>query len=74
MALCSPHHACACSLVFNTRPLAAASARIGDGLSTYRDGVLSRVNATAAAFGARAGMTAIEFVEAVLACHKGRNE
>ena len=54
--------------------VAAASARIGDGLSTYRDGVLSRVNATAAAFGAGAGMTAIEFVEAVLACHKGRNE
>ncbi len=54
--------------------VAAASARIGDGLSTYRDGVLSRVNATAAALGARAGMTAIEFVEAVLACHKGRNE
>ncbi len=54
--------------------VAAASARIGDGLSTYRDGVLSRVNATAAALGARAGMTAIEFVGAVLACHKGRNE
>ena len=54
--------------------VAAASARIGDGLSTYRDGVLSRINETAAALGAGAGMTAIEFVEAVLACHKGRSE
>ncbi len=54
--------------------VAAASARIGEGRSTYADGVISRVNRTAAALGGRAGMTAIEFVEAVLACHKGRNE
>ena len=54
--------------------VAAASARIGEGRSTYADGVISRVNQTAAALGGRAGMTAIEFVEAVLACHKGRNE
>ncbi len=51
--------------------VAAASARIGEGRSTYRDGVISRVNGTAAAMGGRVGMTAIEFVEAVLACHKG---
>ncbi len=52
--------------------VAAASARIGDGLSTYRDGVLSRVNRAAAALGAGAGMTAIEFVACVIACHKER--
>ena len=52
--------------------VAAASARIGEGRSTYADGVISRVNATAAARGGRAGMTAIAFVEAMLACHKGR--
>ncbi len=54
--------------------VAAASARIGEGRSTYADGVISRVNQTAAALGGRAGMTAIEFVEAVLACHKGRKK
>ncbi len=54
--------------------VAAASARIGEGRSTYRDGVISRVNPTAAEMGARAGMTAIEFVAAVLACHKERNQ
>ncbi len=51
--------------------VAGSSARIGEGRSTYRDGVISRVNETAAAMGGRASMTAIEFVEAVLACHKG---
>jgi hypothetical protein len=40
----------------------AASARIGDARSTYEDGILSRVNATAAARGIRPGMTAREFV------------
>ena len=54
--------------------VAAASARIGEGRSTYRDGVISRVNETAAAMGARVGMTAIEFVAAILACHKERNQ
>ncbi len=54
--------------------VAAASARIGEGRSTYADGVISRVNQTAAALGGRVGMTAIEFVEAVLACHKEREE
>ncbi len=42
--------------------VAAASARIGDARSTYEDGIVSRVNATAAAFGLRAGMSAREFV------------
>ena len=54
--------------------VAAASARIGDGLSTYRDGVLSRVNASAAALGAAPGMTAEAFVARVIACHKERDE
>ncbi len=54
--------------------VAAASARIGEGRSTYGEGVISRVNRTAAGLGARPGMTAIEFVEAVRACHKGRQK
>jgi len=40
--------------------VAGASARIGDGRSTYEDGVLSRVNATAARLGLRAGQSARE--------------
>lgn len=43
--------------------VAAASARIGDGRSTHGDGVLSRVNATAAARGARGGLTTRAFVD-----------
>jgi uncharacterized protein YunC (DUF1805 family) len=43
--------------------VAAASARIGDARSTYEDGIISRVNATAAALGLREGMTAREFIE-----------
>jgi len=39
------------------------SARIGDALSTYEDGALSRVNASAEKRGARPGMTARAFVE-----------
>ncbi len=54
--------------------VAGTSARIGEGRSTYADGVISRVNQTAAALSGRVGMTAIEFVEAVLACHKEVNE
>jgi len=42
--------------------VSAASARIGDGRSTYEDGVLSHVNKTAAAAGAKPGMTARDFV------------
>ncbi|MHA1153864.1 MAG: hypothetical protein ACTSQ7_14590 [Alphaproteobacteria bacterium] len=54
--------------------VAAASARIGEGRSTYADGIISRVNEAAAEMGCRVGTTAIEFVEAVLACHKDRND
>ncbi len=54
--------------------VAGNSARIGEGRSLYREGVISRVNETAAGLGGRVGMTAIEFVEAVLACHKDGNE
>jgi hypothetical protein len=52
--------------------VAGSSARIGEGRSVYRDGVISRVNATAAGLGGQVGMTAVEFVAAVLACHKER--
>jgi hypothetical protein len=45
--------------------VAAASARIGDARSTYEDGIVSRVNATAAAFGLHAGTSAREFVAAL---------
>lgn len=38
------------------------SARIGEGLSTYRDGIVSRVNAPAVALGGRVGMPARELV------------
>ena len=42
--------------------VAAASARIGDARSTYEDGILSRVNARAAALGIAPGISAREFV------------
>ena len=42
--------------------VSAASARIGDARSTYRDGILSRANARAAALGLMPGMTAREAV------------
>lgn len=44
----------------------AMQARIGDGRSTYVDGVLTRVNARAAALGARHGMSARDFVETIV--------
>ena len=43
--------------------VSAASARIGDARSTYEDGIVSRVNARAAALGLRDGVSAREFVE-----------
>ena len=46
--------------------VAAASARIGDGRSTYESGILSRVNVTAAELGFVAGMPAREAVERVM--------
>ena len=42
--------------------VSAASARIGDARSTYEDGIISRVNARAAAYGLREGMSARNFV------------
>ncbi len=42
--------------------VSAASARIGDARSTYEDGVISRVNASATAFGLRAGISARAWV------------
>jgi len=42
--------------------VSAASARIGDARSTYEDGVVSRVNRTAAALGLGPGISAREFV------------
>lgn len=38
--------------------VSAASARIGDGMSTWRDGVISRINSLAEARGVRVGMAA----------------
>ena len=42
--------------------ISAASARIGDARSTYEDGVISRVNARAAALGLHAGLSARDFM------------
>jgi len=42
--------------------VSAASARIGDARSTYEDGIVSRVNARAAALGLRVGISARDFV------------
>jgi hypothetical protein len=47
--------------------VSAFSARIGDGVSTYRDGFISAVNATAVRHGARIGQSAIDFCDAMLA-------
>lgn len=45
--------------------VAAASARIGDARSTYENGILTRVNAVAAALGVTPGVSAREFVAIV---------
>ena len=45
--------------------VAASSARIGDGVSTYETGIISRVNGHALAVGMREGMRAREAVELV---------
>jgi hypothetical protein len=45
--------------------VSAASARIGDARSTYEDGIVSRVNARAAALGLDEGMSARDFVAAL---------
>jgi hypothetical protein len=52
--------------------VSAASARIGDARSTYEDGILTRVNSRAAAFGIRPGMNAREFVAIVRGAAPGR--
>jgi hypothetical protein len=41
------------------------TARIGDGLSTYETGILTRLNPTAERLGGRPGMTAGDFVERI---------
>jgi uncharacterized protein YunC (DUF1805 family) len=45
--------------------VSAASAHIGSGLSTHRDGVISHVNETAAQFGVEPGMTTLDFIDLV---------
>ena len=47
--------------------VSAFTARIGDGRSTYKDGILSAVNAQAAALGAVVGTPARAFVAAMAA-------
>lgn len=47
--------------------VSAFSARIGDGLSTYRDGYVSAVNATAAALDGEIGISARELVARLVA-------
>jgi len=46
--------------------VSAASARISDGRSSYQDGVLSMVNERARAVGAKPGMSARDFVAALI--------
>jgi len=50
----------------------AASARIGDARSTYEDGIISRVNARAAAVGLAPGIRARDFVAIVREALKNR--
>jgi uncharacterized protein YunC (DUF1805 family) len=47
--------------------VSAVSARIGDGLSTYNDGIISAVNEIAAHHGVTVGMTAREALERMIA-------
>jgi hypothetical protein len=53
--------------------VSAASARIGDACSTYEDGIISRVNARAAALGLREGITARDFVAGLRHALAARN-
>lgn len=62
--------------VLDARGIAAGTvdamrARIGDGRSTYDDGILTHVNARAADLGARAGMTARAYVELMVIAKLG---
>jgi hypothetical protein len=54
--------------------VAAASARIGDARSTYEDGILTRVNASAAILGIAPGVTARAFVAKVRDAVKNREK
>jgi hypothetical protein len=54
--------------------VSAASARIGDARSTYEDGIISRVNASATAFGLREGISAREFVDGLRRTKQGRKQ
>jgi len=51
--------------------VSAETARIGEGLSTYRDGVVSAVNDTAARLGGRVGQSARDLVAALAAALPG---
>lgn len=53
--------------------VAAMSAPIGDARGIYRDGVLSHVNETAAALGAKPGMRLFDFVEQLLEAARRRS-
>lgn len=53
--------------------VSAQSARIGEGLSTLRDGIVSRVNAPARKLGADVGVAALEFARSA-ARQAGRGE
>lgn len=48
--------------------VSAESARIGEAMSTWRDGIVSAVNETASALGVRPGQTCQEAVAALLDC------
>jgi hypothetical protein len=49
--------------------VSAWTARIGDGMSTYEQGVISAINETARERGARLGSSAREFVHAMIEAH-----
>lgn len=61
--------------VLDQRGIAAAAvshetARIGDAMSSYTDGILSRVNGTAAKCGGTVGMPTTRFIELLLKAHR----
>lgn len=53
--------------------VSAFSARIGDGMSTYRDGFITTLNETAARHGGRIGQSATEFCDAMLGSKGARS-
>lgn len=50
--------------------VSAFSARIGDGMSTYRDGYISALNVTAVRHGGAIGQSAVDFCDAMLAARR----